>query len=198
MGLAPFDRGMGQSLSTDAAEVSADEAFIAHFQVSAANAVAASAAAVLDATALTDAVQAIKTNITSPAAPRNVSVTGNAAGITGNVTVKGTNYAGDAISETIALSGTDTVAGNMAFATVTEIDLPVQTHVGTDTVSVGIGSKLGLPYMLAHNTVLAAYLDNAKEGTAPTVAVDAAAIENNTVTLNSALAGKVVDVYLMV
>lgn len=194
--MSAYDPKRGQTLYTDASGVSVDASFRAHFQVPAASAVAASAAAVLAATALTAAAQAVKTNITSPSAPRNVSITGNAAGNTGNVIVKGTNYAGEPISETIALSGTDTVVGSKAFATVTEIDLPIQTHAGTDTVSVGVGSKLGLPYKLAHNTVDKAFLDNVKEATAPAVTVDAAAIENNTVTLASTLAGKVVDIYL--
>jgi len=193
-----YDPKRGQTIRTDAIGLAVDRAFQAHFQASAANAIAPSATAILAATALTDAVQTIIANITNPAIPRNVSITGNAAGITGNVTVKGTNYVDAAISEVIALNGTATVPGNKAFKTITEIDLPVETHVGTDTVSVGIGSKLGLPYLLTHNTVLFAFLDNAKEGTAPTVTVDAANIENNTLTLSTALSGKVVDAYLLV
>lgn len=57
--------------------------------------------------------------------------------------VKGTDYAGNSISETLALSGTTTVTGAKAFATVTEIDLPVSAGSG-DGVSVGVGSVLGL------------------------------------------------------
>jgi hypothetical protein len=45
---------------------------------------------------------------------------------------------------------------------------------------------------------LAAYLNNVKEGTAPTVAVSATAVESNTIDLNSVLNGSVVDAYLMV
>jgi hypothetical protein len=66
------------------------------------------------------------------------------------------------------------------------------------TVTIGFGDKLGLPFKLAHNTVLFAFLDNTKEGTAPTVAVSATDFEGNTIDLNSALAGKVVDAYLVV
>ena len=62
----------------------------------------------------------------------------------------------------------------------------------------GTTDALGLPYKLAHNTVLEAYLNNAKEAVAPTVAVSATALESNTVDLNSALNGKAVDVYLFV
>lgn len=67
-----------------------------------------------------------------------------------------------------------------------------------DTVAVGWGDKLGLPYKLAHNTVFKTYLDNTLEGTEPTVAVSATALESNTIDLNSALNGTVVDAYLIV
>jgi hypothetical protein len=198
MSLAPYKRGIGESLTSDVTGVEVLRAFLAHFQVSAANAIALGAANVLAATPLTAAVQAIVAGITNPRVPRNVSIVGNAAGIAGNVTVKGLNYAGVAISEVLALNGTTPVVGAKAFASFTEIDLPIQTHAGTDTVSVGLGSKLGLPYLLPHNTVLAAYLNNVKEATAPTVTTDAANIENNTMLLNSALNGSAVDAYLLV
>jgi len=197
MANAPFVRNEF-SLDTDAPGVGADCAFPAHFQVSATNAIAESATAVHAAVTLTAAAQTITTAITSPVAPRNVSATGSAAGIAGNVTVAGTNYSGDAISEVIALSGTSTVAGNKAFASITSIALPIKTNASGDTVSVGIGSKLGLPVKLVHNTFLYAFLDNTKEGTAPTIATSATAVESNTITLNSALSGKVVDAYFLI
>lgn len=193
-----FNHRMGQKIRTDAAGKSIDRGFIAHFQVAATDAVATSNTAVLAATALTTATQAIVEDITNPAVPRNLIVKGNASGITGDVVIEGTNIEGGIITETIALNGATAVEGNKAFATVTEINLPVEVNAGTDTVSVGFGNKLGLPYKLVHNTVLAAYLDNAKEGTAPTVTVSAAALESNTLKLNSALNGKVVDAYLIV
>jgi hypothetical protein len=197
MGNTPFDR-TGQLLNTDVPKVSVDEAFLAHFQVSAANAVAASIAGVLAATALKSAIQSITTGIANPAVPRNVTVTGNAAGITGNVTIHGTNFAGNTITEVIALNGTPTVAGAKAFKTITEIDLPIKTNGDTDSVRIGFGSCLGLPYLLSHNTVLAAFLGNVKEGTAPTVTTSTTNIENNTIAINSALNSSVVDIYLMV
>lgn len=70
--------------------------------------------------------------------------------------------------------------------------------VPIDFVSVGWNDILGLPYKLVRNTILAAYLDNTKEGTAPTVTVDPAHIELNTIDLNSALNGSQVDIYLIV
>jgi hypothetical protein len=194
----PYNYKMGQKIQTDAPGVSCDRAFLAHFQVAAANAVATSNIGVHAAIVLTSAVQSITTAITNPTVPRNIIIKGNATGITGNVTIHGTNYADKEISEVIALNAATAVEGAKAFKIVTEIDLPVEVHAGTDTVSVGWGDKLGLPYLLAHNTVLFAYLDNAREGTAPTVAVSATAIESNTLDLNSALDGHQVDVYLIV
>lgn len=194
----PFNPNLGQRMQTQVPGVEVDASYIAHFQVPAAAAVAASATGVHAVIALASITQEIDTGITNPAVPRNITVKGNAAGIAGNVVIHGTNYADEEISETIALNGATEVGGAKAFKTVTQIDLPVETHAGTDTVSIGWGDKLGLPYKLAHNTVLAAYLDNVKEGTAPTVAVSATALESNTIDLNSALNGKVVDVYLIV
>lgn len=194
----PYNFKRGQTIQTDAKGVSVDRFFGAHIPISAANAVAASATAVHAAVALTASAQTITTAITSPAAPRNVSVTGNASGIAGNVVVTGTNYNGDTITETIALSGASTVAGTKAFASVTSIALPAKTNTSGDTVSVGIGSVLGLPYKLAHNTVIAVFLDNAKEGTAPTVTTSTTALESNTISLSSSLSGKAVDIYLLV
>lgn len=197
MGYSPFDR-TGQNINTDVYDVSVDEAFIAHFQVSAANAVEGNNLAVLAATTLTAIAQTIKTNITNPTVPRNIKIVGNTEGIIGNVIIRGTNYAGDSVTEIIALSGITEAEGAKAFKTVTEIDLPIQTHAGTDTVSVGFGEKLGIPYKLTRNTVLAAYLDNIKEVTAPIVTTNIAVLENNTIKLNSALSGKVVDIYMIV
>lgn len=194
----PYNVNMKQKIQTNANGVAVDRAFLAHFQVSAANATASSATGIHAAITLTDVTQAVTTSITQPSTPRNLSVTGNASGITGNVVIKGTNYNGDEITETIALNGTSTVEGTKAFATVTEVNLPVETHAGTDTVSIGFGEVLGLPYRLSHNTVLATYLDNSKESTEPAVSVSSTALESNTINLNSALSGKIIDAYLLV
>jgi hypothetical protein len=75
---------------------------------------------------------------------------------------------------------------------------PSAAGVPVDTISVGWGNKLGLPYKLPHDTVLVAYLDNAREDTAPTVATDEDNIEGNTVKLRSSLKAAAVDVYLIV
>ncbi len=192
-----FEKKTRPNLKTDVDSLEIDRAFIAHFQISATDAVVASNTAILAATALTTAVQTITANITNPAVPRNIKVIGNVAGIAGNVVIKGTNYNGDSISETLALNGTTAVEGNKAFRTITEIDLPIQTADG-NTVSVGFGEKLGLPFKLAHNTILMAFLDNTKEATAPTLTTSFTVLENNTIKLNSSLSGKIVDAYLLI
>ena len=132
-----------------------------------------------------------------PDVPRNVTVKGNDANVTGDVVIEGTNAGGETITETIALNGSAVVVGNKAFATVTEVTLPPYDTADTERVRIGLGAKLGLGVTLARNTVIAAYLGGAREGTAPTVAVSASALESNTVTLNSALNGSdvVIDFY---
>lgn len=295
------------------AGISIDAAFLAHLNISATDAVAASAAGVLALTILTGEAQSITAGITSPAIPRGLSIVGNVSGITGDVEITGKNYAGETITETIALNGTTPVLGAKAFKDVTSIALPVKAHSGVaqvetataagtvatagnatvtitaagmtgspktksvpvalndnanaialairtalaadaditamfsvsgatdkviltklvpaandatlniaiadgtsvgvttaassanttagvpyDKVSVGWTDKLGLPYKLSHNTVVSTFVDNALEGTAATVTVSATALESNTIDPNTALSGKVVDVYLLV
>lgn len=122
-----YDPSQGR-IKSDVAGVVLDRAFLAHFHVAAADAVAADAAGVMALTNLGAAVQAITTGLTNPAVPRNLQIDGNVSGITGNVKITGTNYAGEAIDETIALNGTTNVVGAKAFKTVTKVDLPVQVH----------------------------------------------------------------------
>jgi hypothetical protein len=189
----------GQTLKSNADGLEIDRAFLAHLQVAAADAVAASNTGVHEGIILAEGSgSTLEVNLTSPKAPRALRIKGNAAGIAGNVIIEGTNYAGAAISETIALNGSTAVEGAKAFKTVTKITVPAKTNASGDTVVIGWNDKLGLPYKLSHNTVLAAYLDNIKEATAATVAVSASAVESNTVDLSSALNGKAVDIYFMV
>lgn len=194
MSIAAMNPFMGEQIQTSAPGVTCSWCQIAQYELSP---VAPSNTSVLLSTALTALAQTITTGITNPDVVRNVVAKGAIATSTGNIVVKGTDYAGNSISETIALSGTTTVAGAKAFATVTELDLPVTSGAG-DSVSVGIGSKLGLPFTLTKNTVRAAYNNNVLEATAPTVTVDPVNLSNNTVTLASTLAGNIVDLYLVV
>jgi hypothetical protein len=151
--------------------------------------------------AVTDngAPQTVTTGITSPDFPRNVTAT--AGGTAGDikaiqVVVHGTNEAGEVISETLPAfteNTAGTVVGNKAFATVTSFVIPAHDGTGA-TTAIGTGAKLGLGKKISRNSVIAAYLNKVKEGTAPTVAVSASALESNTATLNSALDGTEVSI----
>jgi len=204
-GFYPKNPGLGQLLQTDVEGVTVDKGFIAHFQVAAAAAVAATTATVKALTATSGStVTTITTGITNPAVPKNLTVT--AAGVDADVkavqvTITGTNYAGEVITEAMpvfTVNTLGTVVGNKAFKTITSISVPAMDGNGV-TISVGEGEKLGLPYKLPHNTVFRTLLNNTVEATAPTVTTSTTAVESNTVDLNTALDGaKIVDVYLIV
>lgn len=190
-------------LKTDAGRNVVDRAFIAHIQIAAADATVASTTGIHAAVTDTGVQQVVTTGITQPSVPRNITATagGTAASIKAiQVIIEGTNFADEVITETLPAFTVDTagsVTGNKAFKTITSITIPAHDAI-TATTAIGFGEKLGLPYLLTHNTVDSAFLDNAKEATAPTVTVSTTAIESNTIDLNSALNSKVVDVYLMV
>lgn len=194
-GFYPFNPRLGQEMQGEPGVTEVDRGFIAHLQLSAAQAAVADADGVANDLALpASGTTVFTTGITNPPFPRNLTMVGNEADIVGNVTVIGTNAADDQITEVFALNGVTPVVGNKAFKTVTSIEVPVQQDAD-ETIDVGFGDKIGLAHKLAHDTVLMAFLNNVIEGTAPTVAVSASALESNTVDLDSALAGQVVDVY---
>jgi len=203
MTLYPYNPALGQGIQTDLPGTNAARAFIAHFQVAATAAGAAAANGIHAAVADTGQQQLITTGITNPGVPRNITAT--AGGTAGDikaiqVIIEGTNYADEVITETLPAfteNTPGTVIGSKAFKIVTKITIPAHDGNGA-TTAIGFGEKLGLPFKLAHNTVLSAYLDNVKEAVAPTVATSATAIESNTIDLNSALNSKVVDAYLLV
>lgn len=108
------------------------------------------------AIALTSSTQTVSTGFTQPDFPRCLSIKGNASGNAGNVVIHGTNYNDEVISDTIALNGSTEVLGVKAFKTITSVDLPAETHAGTDTVSIGRSDRIGLYYSVTN----AAYLLN--------------------------------------
>ena len=150
----------------------------------------------------TTAVDVITTAITSPNIARNITATtdGTAADIKPvQVTITGTNALDEVITETLpvfTLNTKTTVTGDKAFKTVTGISIPAHDGLAA-TTAIGFGEKMGLPYLLTHNTVLTTYLDNVLETTAATVTVSATVIESNTIDLSTALNSKIVDVYLI-
>ncbi len=108
-----------------------------------------SATATHAALALTVGAQAgVTTGITQPDVPRAITAKANASGCVGDVVIHGTDIAGTTITDTIALSGASEVAGVVAFATVTSIDFPPETHSGTDTCSIGRGAGIGFPSII--------------------------------------------------
>lgn len=135
--------------------------------------------------------------LSQPDVTRNLVVTGKASGMTGNVVITGKNVAGQAISSTFALNGTNAQTGVLAFKTIESILIPAMATAG-DTVDVGTGSKLGLSHCRTINTTLMTLLNGVAEGTAPTVVVDSDEVEKNVITLNSALAGTQVDYFYLI
>lgn len=200
MKLYPLNPKIGQRIQTDANKVSIDQSFIAHIQFSP---LASSNNSIHAAIASTASQQVVTTNISNPDVPRNITATagGTATDIKAiQVIIEGTSYNDEVITETLPAFTVDTagtVTGNKAFKTITKITIPAHDGTGA-TTAIGFGEKLGLPYKLSHNTVMNAYLDNVKESTAPTVTISPTALESNAIDLNSALNGKVVDVYLLV
>lgn len=163
---------------------------------------AADTDAVLAAVTDDGSEQTISSGFTAPDVPRCITAT--AGGTAGDikaiqVTVNGTDANGATITEDLpafTVNTAGTVTGSKAFATVTSVVIPAHDGTGA-TTSIGVGEKLGLGVHLARNTVIAAYLNGTKEGTAPTVAVSASALSSNTVDLNSSLNGNevIVDFY---
>lgn len=203
MGFYPENPLLGQKLQTAAGDgVTADKAFLAHLSIAGASAPLGTTTGAHAAVTDTGVDQTISTGITNPAYGRNVTAT--AGGTAGDikavqVTVHGKDMAGATISEALPAFTVDTpgtVSGSKIFGTITSWDLPAHDGTGA-TTALGYGNKLGIPYKLPHNTVLAAYLNNTKEGTPPTVTTSSSALESNGFTLASSLAGTPVDLYLM-
>lgn len=141
---ALYKRDFGQQISTDAEGVGVPRAFLARYRITAADAAAESDTAVMALAALGAQASSVATGFADPAVPRNVKVDGSAANMAGNVKVYGTNFAGDAINETIALNGTTANAGNLAFKTITKVDLPARTNTPAKqkaTVAVTAGAS---------------------------------------------------------
>ncbi len=134
----------------------------------------------------------VTTAIKQPDVPRNITAT--SGGTSGDikaiqVVLAGTNREDVAITETLPVfteNSPTTVAGAKAFKSVSSITIPAHDGTGA-TTAVGFGDVIGLKRRRQRKTVLAAYLAETIEGTAPTELVSSTAIESNTVDLNSAL-----------
>ncbi len=138
-----------------------------------------------------------------PDVPRNLVITpgGTTTDIESCViTVSGTSYNNTSISEDFTFSANQSTAvtGNKAFKTVTSVAFPANCESGgfAATWSIGVGFKLGLKRCMrnAANFLHASY-NGVYESTRPTVAASASAVESNTVTLNTTLAGSDVELF---
>lgn len=116
---------------------------------------------ILSSTLLTDAVQTITSGITNPDFPRVLQIDSDDGGSTGNVVITGTNIRGGTVTDTIALSGTATVDGVVAFATIVSIQLPVKQ--ASESVWVGWLDKLGLQSIPFSTTVESEHSNNAAD-----------------------------------
>lgn len=169
--------------------------FVQHYHIAPAAVGVASVHAAI--TMPTTGTSTVITEITNPDVPRNVTVKGNAAGITGDVVITGTNILDEVITETIALNAATEVLGTKAFKTVTQIVIPVRNASG-DTVSVGIGKVLGVPHIVANAGLLLVKLFDGSTDSG-TLSVDGDEIEKNVFSLNGIPNGtKAVDLFYLV
>jgi hypothetical protein len=180
----PYNHKMGQRIQTDAVGVAVDRAFLAHIHIPADKAPAASNDGVLSATNLGSAKQEISTGITNPAVPRNIRIKGNVLGIDGVVKITGTNFDGEEITENITANGTSAKDGDLAFKTVTQIDLPIQDHTpAAQTATIEVTNECTKTEEISV-AVTATTLLGDDSGESVTVALDST--EHTTVTLVAA------------
>ncbi|MBA7604877.1 hypothetical protein ES703_12005 [subsurface metagenome] len=86
----------------------------------------------------------ITSGITNPDVARNASITTtNNNSPSGNVNIEGVNAKGESTEENIATIAGGIAYGNVAWATINKITLPVGVS-SSDNVKVGISDKLGL------------------------------------------------------
>ena len=205
--LSPYKHGFGQTITTDAEDVSVDRSFLAHINIPAADAVAADTDGIIDGAKGPSGAEAeelvVTTFLAQPAWPRNITVTAAAttAGdvAAASVVVAGKNFAGEAITEEFAFTA-DTPAtktGNKAFAEVTSVTVPVQDGDSV-TFDVGWGEKFGIPYKLYADELVILKLFN-KAADSATIANSATAIESNTADMAGTPDGlKDIDLYVIV
>jgi len=127
-----------------------------------------------------------------PEVPRNITVTATAgatADTLGTVTITGTNYDDEVISEVITPVAGSAVAGTKAFKSVTTVvgaGWAIDAVEGTnDTIKVGTGNELGLPLSLNSATeIMLGILGTTITATNPTVS-NPASLEGTTIDMSS-------------
>lgn len=78
---------------------------------------------------------------------RNITVVG-LAGATGNATLVGYDYLGQAVRETFALAGATPVVGKKMIKDIAYLAVPIAS-----TYSIGVGAILGVPYKVLHTSL---------------------------------------------
>lgn len=127
-----------------------------------------------------------------PEIPRNITVSvtaGDTADTMGTITITGTNYNDEVITEEIIPVAGNTVAGTKAFKTVTTVvgaGWVIDGAEGTnDTIVVGTGNELGLPLVLDSATeVMLGILGTTITATNPAV-VTPATLEGTTIDMSA-------------
>lgn len=135
---------------------------------------------VYSAAAVAGATTVVSTSITGPDYPRNIVLTYQTATTATalSVTVAGVDARGGSTSEAIAVAaagaGTQTLTGNVPWASITSFTWSV-TRSESVTFSVGLGEKLGLPlvpvaagdvfFVAENNAAITAYTVNTTYGT---------------------------------
>ena len=205
MGLAPYQYNYGQTLSTDAKNVTVDRGFVANLAWTAEQTAAADAAgAVLTEAASATVVVTVlaAAMVAQPPCARNAVVT-VAATTAGHVKaaairVNGLDLNGTAIYEdfTPTEDTPATLTGTKAFASFTSLVIPAQDGTSV-TVSLGWGQLIGLPYKLAKKRVLLTLNDGVVD-TAPALTISTSVLASNTVDFNGSLDGSVMDMSMIV
>lgn len=117
------------------------------------------------------------------------------AACTKKVTIIGRDLNGEVIKEAVTLAGTSVKHTDRAFAEIISISIEKLTE-GDANISVGWADGFGLPYKFDEAPLVEAYIDGTLETTGPTVVTDDDELAKNTITLNTALSGKDVVLYL--
>lgn len=150
---ASYKHDYGQTITTDVKDLEAKRAFIAHLPF--AELGAASTDTIIDGAEGPSGEEAEDLIVTEfdaqPDYARNVVVVvaattaGHVAGE--DIVVTGKNIAGEEITEAFAIveNTPATHTGNLAFAEITSVLIPVQDGDSV-TVDVGVGKKIGVPY----------------------------------------------------
>jgi len=138
-----------------------------------------------------------------PDVPRNITVTQTAVDAedtNGTIVIVGTDIAGNVITETLTPNAGVTVAGAKAFKTVTSVTgVGWVIGGGNDTITVGVGSLIGLPYLLpADSLVFAATLGGTREATLPALTRSSTVLDLNTCDFDSAWNSSAGVVFVMV